>query len=178
MNGFSRKCELVISTAAVRLESTTHYFVHEGYPAVADYAAVAALVEAAERLGHRAHLGLTATAPGFYGAQGRPIPQLPIRFPDLAAEMAAQGVLNFEMEASALLVLATLARCRAGVVCAAYAQRRTGAFVQGEAKERAEAACIDTGLEALCLLAEMDEATRAAGAAHWRPSLWASRKAS
>ena len=44
--------------------------------------------------------------PGFYGAQGRPIPQLPIRYPDLADEMAAQGVLNFEMEASALLVLA------------------------------------------------------------------------
>ena len=37
------------------------------------------------RLGHRAHVGLTATAPGFYGAQGRPIPQLPIRYPDLAA---------------------------------------------------------------------------------------------
>jgi hypothetical protein len=39
--------------------------------------------------------------------------------------------------------------------------------------ERAEAACIDTGLEALCLLAEMDEAVTAAGARHWRPSLWA-----
>jgi uridine phosphorylase len=121
---------------------------------------------------------VTATAPGFYGAQGRPIRQLPIRYPDLAKEMTSQGVMNFEMEASALLVLATLAGCRAGVVCAAYAQRRTGAFVEGEAKERAEAACIDTGLEALSLLAEMDDATRAAGAAHWRPSLWASPVAS
>ena len=164
--------DLVITTGAVRLESTTHYFVHDGYPAVADYAAVAALVEAAERRGHRAHVGLTATAPGFFGAQGRPIPQLPIRFPDLAAEMASQRVLNFEMEASALLVLAGLAGCRAGVVCAAYAQRATGAFVQGDSKEQVEKACIETGLEALILLAEMDEATRAAGAAHWRPSLW------
>ena len=98
--------ELVISTGAVRLEATTKYFVHEGYPAVADYVAVAALVEAANSLGHRAHLGITATAPGFYGAQGRPIPQLPIRFPELVAEMTRQGVVNFEMEASALLVLA------------------------------------------------------------------------
>ncbi len=170
--------ELVISTGAVRLESTTHYFVHEGYPAVADYGAVAALVEAAERLGHRAHVGLTATAPGFFGAQGRPIPQLPIRFPDLAAEMTRQRVLNFEMEASALLVLAGLAGCRAGVVCAAYAQRTTGRFVEGAAKDRAEAACVETGLEALCLLAEMDEAIRAAGAVHWRPSLWSPTVAS
>ena len=166
--------ELVITTGAVRLEATTNYFVHEGYPAVADYSAVAALVEAAHMLGHPAHLGITATAPGFYGAQGRPIPQLPIRFPDLADEMTRQGVANFEMEASALLVLAGLAKCRAGVVCTAYAQRVSGLFVQGAQKDRAEAACIETGLEALRLLAEMDDATRAAGAAHWRPSLWES----
>jgi len=164
--------ELVITSGAVRLEATTHYFVHEGFPAVADYSAVAALVEAASTLGHRAHVGITATAPGFYGAQGRPIPQLPIRFPDLADEMTRQGVMNFEMEASALLVLASLAKCRAGVVCTAYAQRVSGEFVQGEQKERAEAACIDTGLEALRLLAGMDKAVAAAGALHWRPSLW------
>jgi uridine phosphorylase len=170
--------ELVITSGAVRLETTTSWFVHDGYPAVADYAAVAALVEAAHRLGHRAHVGITATAPGFYGAQGRPIPQLPIRFPDLAAEMARQGVTNFEMEASALLVLAGLAGCRAGVVCTVYAQRLSGAFVEGEQKERAEAACIETGLEALRLLAEMEDAVRASGAVHWRPSLWAPNVAS
>jgi len=170
--------DLVISKGAVRLEATTAYFVGEGYPAVADYAAVAALVEAAARLGHTAHVGITATAPGFFGPQGRPIARLPIRFPDLAADMARQGVLNFEMEASALLVLAGLAGCRAGVVCAAYAQRTTGRFVQGAAQEQAEAACIETGLEALSILAEMDEATRAAGAAAWRPSLWAPAMAS
>ena len=118
--------DLIISTGAVRLEATTSFFVHDGYPAVADYEAVVALVEAADGLGHRAHVGITATAPGFFGAQGRPIPQLPIRYPDLAEEMARQRVLNFEMEASALLVLAGLARCRAGVVCAVYAQRPRG----------------------------------------------------
>jgi uridine phosphorylase len=164
--------ELVITTGAVRLESTTKYFVHDGYPAVADYSAVAALIEAAHRLGHTAHLGITATAPGFYAAQGRPLRQLPVRFPDLAEEMAREGVVNFEMEASALLVLAGLAKCRAGVVCTAYAQRVSGAFVQGEQRERAEAAVIETGLEALRLLADMDDAVRAAGELHWRPSLW------
>jgi len=56
--------DLVITTGAVRLESTTSFFVHDGYPAVADYEAVAALVEAAERLGHPYHVGGTATAPG------------------------------------------------------------------------------------------------------------------
>jgi uridine phosphorylase len=164
--------DLVITTGAVRLETTTSWYVHDGYPAIADYEAVVALIEAAARLGHRAHLGITATAPGFFGAQGRPIPQLPIRFPDLADEMARQRVTNFEMEASAVLTLAGLAGCRAGVVCAVYAQRTEGTFVEGEQQDRAEAACVETGLESLVILAEIDRQKRTAGAERWRPSLW------
>jgi uridine phosphorylase len=164
--------DLVITSGAVRLETTTSYFVHDGYPAVAHYEAVAALVEAAARLGHRVHVGITATAPGFFGAQGRPIPQLPIRYPDLAGEMARQRVVNFEMEASAVLVLSTLADCRAGVVCTVYANRTTGAFVEGEAQDRAEASCVETGLESLLILAEMDRQKREAATDRWRPSLW------
>ena len=164
--------DLVITTGAVRLESTTSFFVHDGYPAVASNEAVVALIESAERLGHRYHVGVTATAPGFFGAQGRPIPQLPIRYPDLAEDMARQRVMNFEMEASALLVLATLARCRAGVVCAVYAQRTTGAFIEGEAKDAAEAACVETGLEGLLVLADMDRQKREAKTDRWRPSIW------
>lgn len=164
--------DLVISTGAVRLETTTSWYVHEGYPAVAHHEAVLALVEAAGRLGHRAHLGITATAPGFFGPQGRPIPQLPIRFPDLAEEMARQRVLNFEMEASAVLTLAALGGSRAGVVCAVYAQRSRGVFIEGQAMDRAEAACVETGLEGLRILAELDRQSVAAGSGRWRPSLW------
>jgi uridine phosphorylase len=164
--------ELVITTGAVRLETTTSWYVHDGYPAVAHHEVVVALVEAAARLGHRAHLGITATAPGFFGPQGRPIPQLPIRFPDLADELARQRVTNFEMEASAVLTLAGLGGCRAGVVCAVYAQRIEGTFVEGEQQDRAEAACVETGLEGLAILAEIDRQKRLAGEERWRPSLW------
>jgi uridine phosphorylase len=163
--------DVAITTGAVRLETTTNWFVTDGYPAVADHEAVIALIEAAERLGKRYHLGITATAPGFFGAQGRPIPQLPIRYPDLAEDMARQRVMNFEMEASALLVLAGLAGCRAGVVCAVYAQRTTGDFVTGAAMDAAERNCVETGLESLLILADMDRRKAEAGADRWRPSL-------
>jgi uridine phosphorylase len=164
--------DLVISTAALRLETTTAYYVEEGYPAVADYVAVAALLEAAARTGQTAHLGLTATAPGFYGAQGRPIPQLPLRFPDLVGRMAAQGVVNFEMEASAVLTLAALAGCRAGVVCTVFAQRTRERFATAEQRRLAEDGLIDTGLEALHVLAAMDEQRTGSGERYWRPSHW------
>ena len=170
--------ELIVTSGAVRLENTTSYFVDEGYPAVADHMAVLALLEAAHRTGNPAHLGLTATAPGFFGAQGRPIPQLPIRYPDMAERMTRQGVMTFEMEASAVLTLAALAGCRAGVVCTVFAQRTTGDFVVGAQKEEAEAGLIDTGLEALHVLAEMDAQLAATGERHWRPSHWASKVAS
>jgi uridine phosphorylase len=98
---------------------------------------------------------------------------LPIRYPDLADRMARQGVVNFEMEASAVLTLAALAGCRAGVVCTVYAQRREGAFVTGEQKASAEAGLIDTGLEALHVLAEMDAQRARSGEKYWRPSHWA-----
>ena len=164
--------DLVITTGGVRLETTTSWYVHDGYPAVASYEAIAALIEASERLGHRYHVGVTATAPGFFGAQGRPIPQLPIRYPDLAEDMTRQRVMNFEMEASALLVFASLAGCRAGVVCAVYANRTTGEFIGGSMKDAAEAACVETGLESLLVLAEMDAQKRTASTDRWRPSLW------
>jgi uridine phosphorylase len=164
--------DLVISTAALRLEATTAFYVEEGYPAAADYAAVAALLEAAARTGRTAHLGLTATAPGFYGAQGRPIPQLPLRYPELAVRMAAQGVVNFEMEASAVLTLAALAGCRAGVVCTVFAQRTSGRFATAGERHQAEEGLIETGLEALHVLAAMDEQRASSGERHWRPSLW------
>ena len=163
--------DVCITSGAVRLETTTSWFVSDGYPAVANHESLLALIEAAERLGHRYHVGITATAPGFYGAQGRPIPQLPIRYPDLAADMARQRVMNFEMEASAVLVLAGLARCRAGAVCAVFAQRITGDFVTGDAKQAAEDACVETGLESLRILADMDRRKVEAGADRWRPSL-------
>ena len=73
---------------------------------------------------------------GVLRCAGAPIPQLPIRYPDLAEDMARQRVMNFEMEASALLVLASLAGCRAGVVCAVYANRTTGEFVGGAIEGR------------------------------------------
>ncbi len=87
--------------------------------------------------------------------------------------MSRQGILNFEMEASAVLVLAGLGGSRAGVVCAVYANRRTGEFVTGDAQQLAEAAVVDTGLESLVILADLDRQKSKAGAARWRPSLWA-----
>jgi uridine phosphorylase len=152
--------DLVISTGAVRLENTSLGFVEEGFPAIAHHEVVLAMVSAAEALGARYHVGLTATASGFYGWQGRQGGLFEPRFPDLAERLARQGVLNLEMESSTLFTLAQLAGVRAGTVCAVYANRPKNRFVDGEAKERAEAGAIELGLRTLDFLAQMDERAR------------------
>ena len=81
---------------------------------------------------------------------------LPVRYPDLAEELRREGVANLEMESSALFVLAGLAGLRSGTICAVYAQRTDGTFLDGAAKEAAEARCIDAGLAGIHLLWTID----------------------
>ena len=57
--------DLVVSTGAVRLENTTDFYVHPGYPAIAHRDVVQALDAACRELGFAYHVGITATAPGF-----------------------------------------------------------------------------------------------------------------
>jgi uridine phosphorylase len=149
--------DLIISTGAVRLENTTDYYVHPGYPAIAHRDVIWALESACQAAGYAHHLGVTATAPGFFAPQGRAMRTLPVRYPDLTEELKRQGVLNLEMESSALFVLAGLAGSRAGTICAAYAQRTDGSFIEGADKEAAEARCIDAGLAGIHLVWGKDQ---------------------
>jgi uridine phosphorylase len=148
--------DLIVSTGAVRLENTTDFYVHPGFPAVAHRDVVWALEAACHEGGHPYHVGLTATASGFYAPQGRQMRTLPVRYPELADELRRQRVANLEMESSALFVLAHLAGLRSGTICAAYAQRTDGTFLEGAAKEAAEARCIDAGLAGIHLLWQVD----------------------
>jgi uridine phosphorylase len=149
--------DLVISTGAVRLENTTDFYVHPGYPAIAHRDVVWALEAACRQLGYTHHIGITATAPGFFAPQGRAMRTLPVRYPDLAEELRREGVVNLEMESSALFVLAGLAGSRAGTICAAFAQRTTGSFIADADKEAAEARCIDAGLAGIHLVWGKDQ---------------------
>ncbi|MBN1683891.1 MAG: nucleoside phosphorylase [Gammaproteobacteria bacterium] len=144
--------DLVISTGAVRLEDTSTYFVCEGYPAVAHYEVVTALIEACDKIKVPYHVGLTATASGFYGAQGRKIPGIYIRNPGLADELAQMNVKNFEMEASTLFTLCTMKEVRAGAICVAVNNRSKGTFVDPETYKKREKDALIAGFDALIKL--------------------------
>ena len=64
--------DLIIATGAVRLDGTSKQYVRAEYPALANYEVVLALIEAAESLGVKYHLGIIASTDSFYTGQGTP----------------------------------------------------------------------------------------------------------
>lgn len=143
--------DLVISTGAVRLEGTSKEYVRVEYPAVADYRVVEALVQAAEKLGVRYHVGLTASTDTFTCGQGRPAfgSYLPSFQENILTDMQKAGVKNFEMEASTIFVLSSILGVRAGAVCVVVADRVRDKF---ELKEEMEELVGRVGSEAVRIL--------------------------
>ncbi len=160
--------DLIIAKAAVRLEGTSKQYVRVEYPAVADLEVTLALIEAAESLGLRYHIGITASTDSFYLGQGRP--GLNGYFPsfarDIVDNLRQANVTNFEMEAATLFTLAGVYGLRAGCVCAVFANRVMDEF--GKAGER-EAAMVAS--EAVKILAEWDGEKERAGKEVWFPGL-------
>jgi uridine phosphorylase len=83
--------------------------------------------------------GITVTASGFYGPQGRQL-RLPLRTPDLNEHLMnfqfeGHRIANFEMESSALFALSRALGHRATTVCLALANRPNGDFMSDYQKE-------------------------------------------
>ncbi|MEM2094428.1 MAG: nucleoside phosphorylase [Candidatus Bathyarchaeia archaeon] len=157
--------DLVISGAAVRLDSTGLSYAELGFPAFASYEVLLALIEAAESLGVRYHVGVTATTSDFYAGQERPIGPLHSRM-GLIERLQRLGVLNIEMECATLFVVSSLLKLRAGAVCAVYADRVHNVFEEGAGEmDAARVAC-----EAVRILSVWDERLKKKGVKCFFPS--------
>lgn len=163
--------DLVISTGAVRLEDTSLYFVDQSYPSVADYEIVTALITSAEQGNFIYHTGITASASGFYGAQGREIPNFPVNENDLPDNLGKRKVLNFEMESSTLFTLSSLGNFRSGTVCAVYANRPKGEFIDESRKSTVEHDVIMCGMQAALIINNMDKVKAANNKSRWNANL-------
>jgi len=160
--------DLVIATAAVRLDGTSKQYVRCEYPAGASYEVTLALIEAAEKFGFRYHVGYTASSDSFYVGQGRPGFQnyLPKDSESFVNSLSSVNVLSFEMEASTIFTLAGLYGLRAGCICAVYANRITDEFrIAGE-----EETC-KASVEAVRILSKWDRKREIEGKRYWYPSL-------
>jgi uridine phosphorylase len=165
--------DLIISTGAVRNDGTSIQYVTPRYPAVAHYQVVQALIEAAESLGYRYHVGITCSTDSFYTGQGRPgfNNYWQASMKNILPDLQAAKVLNFEMECSTIFTLSNLFGLRSGAVCTVFANRETDEFAIAGEEEASQTAC-----EAVKILAEWDAQSDKAKTTHWHPSLLSEKK--
>ena len=117
--------DLLISEGTLRNDGTTAAYAHPGYPAVPDLAITAELQRVAADLsaGKRFSVfsGINASDDAFYAET-----------PEWIGQLNRLGVLNIEMESSALFVVARLRGLRAAMICACSSNLVDGASLYDE----------------------------------------------
>lgn len=151
--------DLIISSGAITGETTSSYYEGSVEKPESDPHVMEALKKAAQELNIRHFIGETYTASGFYSPQGREAPGFPARDKEIISRLARQGVLNIEMETSALFNLANhvaqpKGRLQAGAVCAVYASRTKKIGFDPQMIQKAEQNCINVALLAARLLSD------------------------
>ncbi len=117
-----RSGDLAIISAAIRDEGTSRHYMPIEFPAIADIDVVLALQAAAKKTGAVHRTGITQSKDSFYGQHE---PERMGVAKDLLERWKAWeigGALCSEMEASALFVIASMLRVRAGGVMMVHAK--------------------------------------------------------
>ncbi|WP_432563816.1 nucleoside phosphorylase [Kineococcus sp. SYSU DK003] len=142
-----RPGDLLVSEGSLRNDGTTAAYVHHGYPAVPDLELTLELRRAAERLAagkdYAVRSGLNVSSDAFYAET-----------PEVVAEFSRLGMLNMEMESSAMYVVARLRGIRAGMICSCSSNLVDGASVYDAGRRLHDGwmASIEAALEAAVTL--------------------------
>ena len=148
--------DIVVATGAVRMEGTSREYAPMEFPAVADFAVLTALVDAARASGRRWHAGVVQCKDSFYGQHA---PQtMPVSY-ELEQKWEAWkrlGVLASEMESAALFTVAAHRGVRCGSAFhVIWNQERNAAGLDQTRDEDTDSA-IRVGIEAVKLLIARD----------------------
>ena len=148
--------DVVVATGAVRMEGTSREYAPIEWPAVSDFEAACALVQACKNLGKSWHAGVVQCKDSFYGqhSPGR----MPVSY-ELEQKWEAWkrlGVLASEMESAALFTVAAARRVLCGSVFHVVwnQEREKAGLDQSESHDTSSA--IQVGVEALKLLIRKD----------------------
>jgi uridine phosphorylase len=108
--------DIIVATAAVRMEGTSREYAPIEFPAAADFSVTSALVSAAQKLGYNCHAGVVQSKDSFYGQHSPE--RMPVSY-ELTEKWEAWkrlGVLGSEMEAAALFTVAASLNVKCGAV--------------------------------------------------------------
>ncbi len=158
--------DLIIATAAVRMDKTSEHYVPVEYPAIADFEVTSALVEACEKLRQPYHVGVGATASSFYAGEGMSgYGGYRQEFMDhIVSDLRVAKVLDWDTETATIFTLCSLYGLRAGRINVVVDDPITGEY-----NPIGENSLVETSLEALRILAAWDHQKEKIGARYILP---------
>ena len=148
--------DVVVATGAVRYEHTSREYAPIEFPAVADFQATNALVEAARALGYPLHTGVVQSKDSFYGQHDPAASPVYYELQQKWESWKRLGVKASEMESAALFVVATALGCRCGACFhVMWNQEREAAGLDQQVSGDTSAS-VKVSVEALKLLIQAD----------------------
>ncbi len=111
--------DVIITSGSVRLDGASTHYAPIEYPAVAHYEVLNALIEGAEQIQARYHVGITASSDTFYPGEekkGAFRKYVLKKFQGATNEWRELHVLNYEMESSTILTLTASMGLKGGCV--------------------------------------------------------------
>ncbi|WP_029684826.1 uridine phosphorylase [Tatumella saanichensis] len=137
--------DVLVTTAAVRLDGASQHFAPLEFPAVADFTCTSALVAAAREAGATTHVGVTASSDTFYPGQERYDTysgRVVRAFRGSMEEWQSMGVLNYEMESATLLTMCASQGLRAGMVAGVIVNRTQKEIPDSETMKQTESQAV------------------------------------
>ena len=148
--------DVVVATGAVRYEHTSREYAPIEFPAVADFQAANALVEAARALGYPLHTGVVQSKDSFYGQHDPAASPVYYELQQKWESWKRLGVKASEMESAALFVVAAALGCRCGACFhVMWNQEREAAGLDQQVSGDTSAS-VKVSVEALKLLIQAD----------------------
>ena len=120
--------DLAIVSAAIRDEGTSSHYMPMEFPAIADLEIVTALRRASQIKGVRYRVGITQSKDSFYGEVEPERSAVSEKLLDRWRAWEIGGAICSEMEASAIFIIASMLKVRAGGIMAMHGEGEFGSL--------------------------------------------------
>lgn len=150
--------DLILPTAAVRMEGTSREYMPIEYPAAADFSIITALSQAAQKNALQYHTGVIQSKDSFYGQHSPDSMPVSGTLKSKWQAWLKAGVLASEMECAALFTVAAVRGIRAGAVLTALWNQENGEDDNPEIPTSNNA--IRTAVDALFYIIQNDKAKK------------------
>lgn len=147
----------IVAHAALRAEGTSLSYAPLGYPAAADPVVVNIVREVLNGMGVPHHVGILATADGFYSEMLAPSAARAEPVNRRQEEFRKLGVLAADMETATIFVVASLLGVRAGSLCLVSVDGPGRALLDDDSRRAGEGQLVEAALRSLIRIPDPDD---------------------